>query len=101
MLIKNRQCFFLLLTLLLVGLVIPVQTAKAESADCIESHSGDDAKKCEAEDPLARWRRMQQESAQEKWQQQGCNCPKAAEDDESEDPLHRWERLQCERACHD
>lgn len=123
MLIKNRQSFLLLLTLLLVGLVIPVHAANAESADCIEARPGDDARKCEAEDPVARWRRMQQdkrqteqqkkkqEEQQEKPQEgssrkiwnddKGCNCPEPAKELEKEDPLLRWKRMQCERACHE
>lgn len=121
MLGKNIQPLFLLLCLLLVALAVSLNTARAESADCIESHRDYDAEKCEAEDPVAALKLTQKEKQQKKQQKEqqeaqqqkpqeksrkkiwnddrGCNCPEPAKELEREDPLLRWKRMQCERAC--
>lgn len=75
-----------------------INTQPQAPDDCNSLSAEYNKEECE-NDPLARWRRAQEEKSGKLWKERGCNCPAPAKDDESEDPLHRWERLQCERAC--
>lgn len=94
----------LLLAFLLPGLMMQEKPSPAAATPtyCIESHPDYDREKCETEDPLHHWRRLQEERVirQSKGQEKDCQCPPKPEGKE-EDPLDRWERIQCERACKD
>ncbi len=58
---------------------------------------------CEPEDPLHKWRRLQEErvAREEKLEGKDCTCLHPIENEDPEDPLHKWRRLQCERVCRD
>lgn len=111
MLSEIIQSFFMM-TLLLAALAMPVLGAKPDGQEgrqfpdyCIESHPDYDAEKCETEeDPLYRWRQLQEERAADNSasKDQGClkECltpPNSVE----EDPLVAWRNLQCHRICKD
>ncbi|MCB1591019.1 MAG: hypothetical protein KDI90_01070 [Alphaproteobacteria bacterium] len=72
-------------------------------AECDPENPGYDEEKCETEDPLHRWRRLQEERLLREWEWQGpdCSCLTAAENQDPEDPLAKWRKLQCERVCKD
>ncbi len=106
MLSEIIQSFFIM-TLLLAALAMPVVGAKSEGEEvpayCIESHPDYDKEKCETEeDPLHRWRRLQEERAAENSASKDQDCLKECltpPDSAEEDPLVAWRNLQCHRVC--
>ncbi len=72
-------------------------------AECDPSSPDYNEEKCETEDPLYKWRRLQEErvAREEKLEGKDCTCLHPIENEDPEDPLHKWRRLQCERVCKD
>ncbi len=108
MLSEIIQSFFMM-TLLLASLAMPVLGAKPEGAEvaayCIETHPDYDPEKCETEeDPLYRWRQLQEERAADNSASKDQDCLKECltpPNSVEEDPLAAWRNLQCHRICKD
>ncbi|MCB1680318.1 MAG: hypothetical protein H6858_07000 [Rhodospirillales bacterium] len=88
-----------LVTLVILTGMFPVinkelQTPVSTPSYCIESHPDYDQKKCETEQPLYRWRRIQEERIKRKseWREKGCKCSEIPDSSKSE-------KEECEQAC--
>jgi len=83
---------------------LPQQSPEESPVYCTESHPDYDPEKCAAEeDPLHKWRRLQEERVAREAELEGkeCTCLNPIENEDPEDPLHKSRKLQCERVCKD
>lgn len=89
---------------------LPQQSPEESPVYCIESHPDYDPEKCAAEeDPLHKWRRLQEERAikhraseEAEWKRKGCKCNSLPETTENNDDPFEWdysEKQKCEWAC--